>query len=135
MVRDTLLKMKHCQITAWLAFALLLHMGIGYGQKKKEQPLTYSDKLPKSHVARFDQNLHLDAVAQDSLKQKVQRYVNTVRFTIDTLDIPERRRKRLLTILETNPYSDKLNKIRLIIATNRARAKGSASISYDEKTP
>lgn len=135
MVRDTLLKMKHYQVFGLLVIACFLYTGVGYAQENNKQSVTYSDNLPKSKVARFDKNLHLDAAAQDSLKQKVQRYVNTIRFTIDTLDISERRRQRLLAILKKNPYSDKLEKIHLLIATNRAQATGSASISYEEKTP
>lgn len=135
MVRDTPLKMNHYR-TLWLgALLCFLYTGLAHAQQNSKQAATYSDKLPKSHVARFDQNLHVGTASQDSLKQKVERYVDALRFTIDTLDITERRRQRLLAALKKNPYSEKLEKIHLIIESHRAQARGSASISYDQKTP
>ncbi|AKA36388.1 hypothetical protein VC82_2842 [Flagellimonas lutaonensis] len=135
MVRGMPLKMKRYRIFGAAALICFLCAGTGHAQKNKQQATTYSDKLPKRHVARFDQNLHVGTAAQDSLKQKVARYVDALRFTIDTLDITERRRQRLLAAIKKNPYSEKLEKVHLIIESHRAQARGSASISNDQKTP
>lgn len=90
---------------------VLFAVQLSNAQRKRTKRLTYGDEVARTHVAHFDKSIELDAATRDSLKLKYRQHISSIKQTLDTLDISERRRLRLLAILKKNPFDEKLLKI------------------------
>ena len=105
------LKMKKETVFALFLSALFVVQISSAQRKRAKTAVTYGDVAPRTHVAQFEQDLDLKHSGRDSLKQKYSQHINTLKETIDTLDVSDKRKARLRAILKKNPFDEKLLKI------------------------
>lgn len=101
------------KITFWFIGALscLLSTAQLNAQKKVLEEKNQNLKVQKYTVMeQYEPDLVLSVDERVRLKKERMATIMRRRGILDSLDIPERRRERLLKALLKNPFSDKLNK-------------------------
>lgn len=101
------------KITFWFIGALscLLSTAQLNAQKKVLEEKNQNLKVQKYTVMeQYEPDLVLSVDERVRLKKERMATIMRRRGILDSLDIPERRRERLLRALLRNPFSDKLNK-------------------------
>lgn len=101
------------KITFWFIGALscLLSTAQLNAQKKVLEEKNQNLKVQKYTVMeQYEPDLVLSVDERVRLKKERMATIMRRRGILDSLDIPERRRERLLRALLKNPFSDKLNK-------------------------
>lgn len=98
----------------YLAIASLIYL-LGSTQLIAQDPIpgkkSQNVKVKKYTVMeKYEPELVLSVDERIRLKRKRMATIKRRRGILDTLDISERRRERLLKALLINPFSDKLNK-------------------------
>ncbi|WP_297702422.1 hypothetical protein [uncultured Eudoraea sp.] len=94
-----------------LVFLFILHT-IGYGQKENKNMDKNELTVEKRTVLeRFDSDLVISP--EERMKLKIERIatIQKRQEIIDTLNISERQRRRLLKELYRSPFSDEWNKV------------------------
>lgn len=94
-----------------LIFLITLH-SIGYGQKENKKGDKNELTVEKRTVLeRFDSDLVISP--EERMKLKIERIatIQKRQEIIDTLNISERQRRRLLKELYLSPFSDEWNKV------------------------
>ena len=101
------------KITFWTIGALSCLLGTAQLNAQKTVPEKKNQNLKVQKytlMERFEPELVLSVDERVRLKKDRMATIKRRRGILDTLDIPERRRERLLKELLKNPFSDKLNK-------------------------
>jgi len=90
-----------------LLFVFVLGSSWGMAQRKRNFD-TYSEQVPKTLVGQFEAEMDVDEFKKDSLRQKYSAHITELQQAIDTLDISDRKRQRLLAIVKVNPFDERL---------------------------
>ncbi|MEM8764156.1 MAG: hypothetical protein AAGD88_10115 [Bacteroidota bacterium] len=72
---------------------------------------TYGKQVARTKLALFEKDLSPTSQEKDSLKQKYASYVSEVSSLLDTLELSDRKKQRLLLELNRNPFSEKVQKV------------------------
>ena len=100
------MKMKKKALTGLF---LLLFLGICTTHAQRKRSLnTYSEQVPKTYVGQFEFAMDMNVQKKDSLRHKFRAHIAELKHTIDTSNISERRKLRLLAILKKNPFDERL---------------------------
>ncbi|UJH67391.1 hypothetical protein [Allomuricauda sp. SCSIO 65647] len=102
--------MKRNHPLLWFGLFLLFAQ-LSFGQNAQKEIKKYSDGVPRTQVAQFEWAIDLSEEARDSLKQKHKARIMAITQALDTLDISEKRKQRLLSMLQKNPFSEKVLRV------------------------
>lgn len=95
--------------TTLIGFVLALFLGLYNGHSQRKRNFNaYSELVPKTLVGKFEFDMDMDQIKKDSLRQKYVAHIMELKNTIDTLEISDKRRQRLLLTLQRNPFDEKL---------------------------
>lgn len=72
---------------------------------------TYGEQVARTKLALFEKDLSPSSQEKDSLKLKYANYMAEVSCLLDTLDLSNRKKQRLLLELNRNPLSEKVQKV------------------------
>ncbi|MEL6976144.1 MAG: hypothetical protein AAGL29_12210 [Bacteroidota bacterium] len=72
---------------------------------------TYGKQIARTKLALFEKDLSPTSQETDSLKQKYANYRSEVSSMLDTLELSDRKRQKLLLELHRNPFSEKVQKV------------------------
>ena len=72
---------------------------------------TYGKQVARTKLALFEKDFSPSSQEKDSLKQKYADYRSEVSSMLDTLELSDRKKQKLLLELHRNPFSEKVQKV------------------------
>ena len=107
-LRDTItikMKKRTLKTMVFLCFVLGTSGMLAQNYEPTEQPV-------KKHTVmeQYEPDMILSVDEREQLKEKHKNLIAKRKSVLDTLDISERRRQRLLRVLSKSPFSNELNK-------------------------
>lgn len=94
-----------------IVVACLLNIGQSFGQDSSNVDEKKQIKIPRTtFMEKFDPDLALTAEERRSMRVALIKELRLKKSILDTLDISDRRRQKLLKDLHNRPFSDRLQK-------------------------